>query len=429
MNTDVSTIKKLKNGMTLIHTRTPCKNTKTSSIYLYVRVGSINEEYNERGLSHFLEHLLFNGTSKRNSYTDIFRDVDEIGGEMNAYTQRDCTCFHITFPNKYMEEAIDILEDIIFHSHITTEKIEREKLIVIEEENTIRTDAEDMTYKLLFNMIFGNQSIGLDPIGGKKYVERYDLSLVNKFKNKFYMPKNMIISVSSKYTDETIFKYLKVFEKYHNNDKTIEEIPYKFVNQDTPKIKILEEYSDQYVLGIGFKSLSIDDKRIYALNYLNAVIGRMYSSLLFNDLRTKHNLVYSVGSDIDAYKHSGIFVIYCEMDRSKFYKVLERILIVLNNIVEKGISQKNYLKVKKSIDNSLINTDADSASLAEYKGKQYMYKGKILTDDELSKIYKKVKLGEINELIKEIIDFRRINIVAQGRLSESRIMKMIKSYL
>ena len=124
MNTDVSTIKKLKNGMTLIHTGTPCKNTKTSSIYLYVRVGSINEEYNERGLSHFLEHLLFNGTSKRNSYTDIFRDVDEIGGEMNAYTQRDCTCFHITFPNKYMEEAIDILEDIIFHSHITTEKIE-----------------------------------------------------------------------------------------------------------------------------------------------------------------------------------------------------------------------------------------------------------------------------------------------------------------
>ena len=106
-----------------------------------------------------------------------------------------------------------------------------------------------------------------------------------------------------------------------------------------------------------------------------------------------------------------------------------QVLKKLNNIVEKGISQKNYLKVKKSIDNSLINTDVDSASLAEYKGKQYMYKGKILTDDELSKIYKKVKLDEINELIKEIIDFRRINIVAQGRLSESRIMKMIKSYL
>ena len=429
MDTEVSTIKNLKNGLTILHTPTLCSNTKTSAIYVFVRVGSIDEEYQERGISHFLEHLLFNGTSKRKSYTEIFKDVDDIGAEMNAYTQRDCTCFHITFPNKYIKEAVDILEDILFHTNISTEKIEKEKLIVMEEENTIRNDAEDLTYKYIFSMIFGEQYLGLDPIGGRKFIQNYNFNLVNKFKNKHYSPNNMIISVSSKYSPEKIFEHLKPFEKHHNLKSSKVDIPFEIPIQTKPQITILEEFSDQYVLGIGYISLGINDPRVYAMNYINVILGRMYSSLLFDDLRTKHNLVYSVLSDIDSYKESGIFMIYCEMDRKNFYKVLERTLIVLNDVATKGISLKIYNKVRKSINNTLINTDNDSSSIAELRGKQYLYKNKTFSDKELIKKYMSVSLKDINQLSKEILDFNKINILAQGRLSKNRILNMIKLYL
>ena len=429
MDAEVSTIKKLKNGITCIHTPTMCKNTKTTAIYIFIKVGSIHEEYNERGISHFLEHMLFNGTNKRKNYIEIFKEVDTIGGEMNAYTQRDCTCFHIVFPNKYLKNAVELLEDILFHTNITNEKIEKEKLIVIEEENTIRTDAEDLTYKNLYSMIFGDQYLGLDPIGGRKFVEKYNLKLINDFKNRHYVPKNMIISVSSKYSPSTIFKTLKIFEKHKNISSRDVTIPTEIHEQNGPNVIVLEEFSDQYVLGIGFKGLGVNDDNIYGLNYLNAIIGRMYSSLLFADLREKNNLVYSVSSDIDTYEHSGIFMIYCEMDSKNFYKVLKRILVVLNNVRKNGISNANFRKIRKSARNTLVNVDNDSSSLAEYRGKQYLYKNKTFTDNEIIKKYLAVSLNDVNKIARKVIDFKQMNILAQGELSERRILNMAKSYL
>ena len=391
------------------------------SIGVWVDNGSIKEDKHINGISHFIEHMLFKGTSNRTA-KQIAETIDNIGGQINAFTSKEYTCFYAKVIDSHLSIAIDVLADMINNSLFSEEDIEKEKSVVIEEINMYEDSPEDVVYDLLAETMFENTSLSLPILGTVDTLNSITREKLIDYFNNNYTVENLVISIAGNIkVDETIELLEKKFGILkHNSDKNnniADSIKF------TQKIRGKYKKTEQLNFCIGMEGIPCGNDDIYSLLVLNNIFGGSMSSRLFQKIREEKGLVYSVYSHPSSYKNTGTFTIYAGLSPKQIYNVVN---IIKNDIEELKLNLITIDELEKSREqlkgNYILGLESTSSRMAEI-GKSELILGKICSPKEILEKIDKVTLEDVKETIDKIFNYNKFNIAYVGNITNKEAME------
>lgn len=395
-----------KSGMTVILDK--MDKISTCSIGVFVKTGSSDENENEAGISHLLEHMIFKGTKKRN-YSEISEEIDFYGAGINAHTSKEETVFYVNTLSKYVKEVSDILFDIVTNSTIDEEELEKEKGVVIEEIKMYKDTPDDLVFELNYqNSIVGSYKNPI--IGTENSVNSFTADQIKKYYRDRYTKDNMIISVAGNFDENVI---LDKIEEYFSNipeKKVVHSSEIKEYNQISGEI-VEKSNINQVNICITFEGLSYNDDNILKHDIATNIIGGSLSSRLFTEIREKRGLAYSVYAYNQSYKTGGITSVYIGTNVESYKKAIEVALNIFEDIKENGVTEKELKKAKNKYVSKLLFSAENMRSRMNYSGIMYLRKNKLFDIDELLEDIDKVQLDELNEYLKTRYEFYYTSIL------------------
>ena len=422
-------INKLKNGLQIIKTNLP--HYKTCSIIASVKTGSKNENDKNNGVAHFLEHINFKGTKTYKNTHELSKILNSMGCSFNAYTMRYVTTYHfkVAYNVEYIDKILHIVSEMLFAGLLRKKDIEKERNIILEEINQTYDDPDNCIDDYVAEMMFEGSPLAMTVLGDIKVVKTMKESVVRQFYDKYYVPNNVIMSISGKIPHNINKMIQQYFNKYPSVElKTIPIIPYIF-KSSKPQLKVItKKNAHQCNINISFPAFSITDKRVYPLELLALHFAGNMSSILYQELRTKNNLVYDVDADINTYEEGGYITISTAVDPKNLNKTIEIILYEANKLFLDDFGNLEILKTNQ-IHSAEMDWE-DSYNVADHYLDQLMLYSKITNIKEHYKMYKKVTVSDIKSVVKDVIDFRRMKVVIIGNIKQKDINleKMFKSF-
>lgn len=410
----------LKNGMKVIMSKLDVY--RSVSIGFWVKTGSINEEKETNGISHFIEHMLFKGTENR-SAKDIAESFDAIGGDLNAFTSKECTCFHARVLDDNLKMAIEIISDMIINSNLLEEEIDKERNVIIDEINLSDDSPDDLSYDLISKVIFDESPLSLPILGTVKSVNNINKEVIINYMNKFYTPDNIIISVAGSIDKE---KTLSLLEDYIGHYNILNSVKTLKNNKFNSSKGFIYKDIEQIHLELSYKGLSYSDEDLFSLAALNNILGASVSSRLFQTIREEHGLTYSINSYVTQYENIGLFSIYASMYNSNLFKVIKLIKSELDNIVKSGVTEEEVVKVKKQLKGNYILDLEGSENYMNLLGKSYLFKETINTVDEVEKKIESITRKSVLNLIERILNTSDFSIGLVGKVDDNILDKCIE---
>ncbi len=401
----------LDNGVRVVSERMP--SLRSVSLGVWVDVGSRDERPGEEGISHFLEHMFFKGTARR-SADAISREIDHMGGELNAFTSRETTTFYLNVLDHDLPKAIALLIDLFQHSTFAARELEKEKQVILEEMHMVQDDPEDYVHDLHTSNALQRHPLGRPIIGSESSVTRLRRSDLLNYRMRHYHPEKIVISVAGQFDQRILIKTLsKTFGK-------IEAIasPPNGRSQPTitPGVMIRKKRLAQAHLCLGFKGLPRNHQDRYALGLLNSMLGGSVSSRLFREIREKRGLAYSIYSCLSSYEDVGMLTIYAATQAAEAPRVLTLIMKELHKF-HAGTLEPNELRrakchIKGTLTLGLEHTSSRMTKLA----KDEMYSGRYVPLQEIMAAIDRVKTSAIRRLSHDLIDKQFQTVTALGPL-------------
>ncbi|MDD5456993.1 MAG: pitrilysin family protein [Candidatus Margulisbacteria bacterium] len=408
-------IEKLPNGLTIVLESIPF--VKSISLGLFVSCGSGNESLEQNGISHFVEHMNFKGTKTR-SAKDIAEILDSVGGKLNAYTSKEHTSYYTTVLDEHFDIALDLMTDIFFNSIYRETDIITEKKVVLEEIKMYEDSPDEIVHDLFVRNIWPNYNLGQPVIGDKKVIENINRESILEYLKHNYIPENIIISVAGRFKmDEMIGKLKKVFSA-HRGIKKVKKISYQPIFK--PACNLIEKDTEQVHFCFGSRGVSYHDKERYPLLVLSSIIGGSMSSILFQEIREKRGLVYSIFSYPLYFKNCGLFVIYAGAALNKARQVLEIIVEKMNDL-KKDIPDKMIHTAREQLKGGLVLGLESSSNKMSWNGKNYFYYEKYVKVNELFKVINNITKDELLELMNMVFNPNYYALTALGRFKEKDI--------
>jgi predicted Zn-dependent peptidase len=405
----------LPNGITIVTESIPY--FPTISMGLWLKTGGRHENELNNGISHFIEHMLFKGTSKRTAF-DIAKDMDAVGGTINAFTGKEYTCFYARTLRKDMDLAFDILSDMHKHSLFSDDEIEKEKYVIMQEVKMIEDNPEEYIYDMFNASYFMGHPLGLPILGKEENIERFTRDALIEHLETYYSTDNLIITATGRINhDVFVEKVEKLFCDAKKSDvqqmSMIEPVPYKNTN-------IYERDLEHMYLCIGTKGVSQIDKRRYALYVLNAIMGGSMSSHLFQEVREKRGLVYNIYSYVNCYHDTGTFGISTSTSRESFKEVLTLIKEEIGRIRDNGITENELAFSKEHIKGNLFISLESSEARMGRLAKNEIYFGEYIPLKETIREIDSIKKSEVDRIAKEIFeDSQNIPLTILGRMKKA----------
>lgn len=380
----------LENGIRIIYKRSL---SNVGHIGFLIDTGSRDEKKEEHGLAHFIEHSIFKGTAKRKSYQIINR-LEDVGGELDAYTTKEETFIYAGFLINYFERALELINDIVFNSVFPEKEIEKEKEVVIDEINSYKDTPSELIYDEFENILFNNHPLGRDILGTVSSVKKLNVEKIKQFIKRNYDTERMVISVIGNIEFEQV-KYL--IEKYFTDIKKIKasKIDKKFkINPKQTVVKKKNTHQTHCIIGnTAYSALS--ENRIGLILLNNIIGGPGMNSLLNMSLREKNGFVYNVESNYSFYKDTGIWNIYLGTDHENLSKSLDLVYKILKQKQEKFISLSKLEKSKKQLLGQIAIASENYSEYVFSMAKSTLLFNKISTIDEIAQ--------SINEISKETL--------------------------
>ncbi len=411
----------LNNGLRIVCEQIPY--VRSLSIGIWVGTGSRNETLQNNGVSHFIEHMLFKGTYKR-SAKQIAECIDNIGGQLNAFTGKECTCFYAKVLDTHADIAIELLADIFFNSRISDNYITIEKRVILEEIKMYEDSPEDIVHDLFAETVWADNSLGFPILGSPKSLRKINRKVIANNINDNYTPQNSVISIAGNFDSKNLLKLLeKEFGKWGcANEHIIKSNKAEFTSRSMVKHKDTE----QVHACMGFKGIEQGNDRLYPLLAVNNIFGGGMSSRLFQKIRETKGLVYSIYSYPAAYKYEGLFCIYAGMNPEHFEKVLYLIIEEIRKIISKGITKDELEKSKEQLKGSFILGLESTSSRMNSIGKSELLLGRIKTTTEVLSKINSISLSDINEIINMVFNLNNISFSAVGTIpSDFKISKIL----
>lgn len=404
----------LNNGIKVVTKEIP--SVRSVSIGVWVNTGSSIENEDNNGISHFIEHMLFKGTFKRTA-KDIASSMDSIGGQLNAFTSKECTCYYSKVVDSHINIAIDILSDMLFNSKFDEKDIEKEKSVVCEEINMYEDSPEDLAYDSLSKLVFNKHSLGLPILGTYDSVKSFNKDKLKKYMKKNYSSDNIVIAVAGSFEESYLIKELeKKFGQVFLNKGIKNEIEKPIFNSNyTYKNKDIE----QIHLCLGFEGLPNDDDTLYPLFILNNIFGGSMSSRLFQSVREEHGLAYSIYTHPSFYKDFGLFTIYVSLNPSQLTNLLPLISKEIKEIASNYITEDELKRSKDQLKGNYILGLESTSSIMTMLGKSQIYDKKIRSSEEVINKIDNVDMNDIKSIINKIFKKDKLSLSIVGNIDEN----------
>lgn len=405
---------KLDNGTRVVMEDIPYVNSV--SIGVLVNTGTKDETKDINGICHFIEHMLFKGTEKRNS-KEIAEAIDNIGGHMNAFTGSEYTCFYVKVLDKHLFTAIEILADMINNPRFSEKDIENEKKVVLEEIKMYLDSPEDLVFDMLHEIMFKNSSLSLPILGSENSINNLNREVILNYYNEYYVPENMVISVVGNFNHKDM---LKVLNCYFNKKTQSTIKTYNNNNISNIKKQIVGKKGnfEQVHFCLGTEGVKIGSKDQFALNIINNTFGGNMSSILFQRIREERGLAYSVYSSPISFQNTGIFSIYAALGKEEIINVSNVINDEIHRFKKELIKENELLKLKEQLkSNYILGMESTFSRMIEI-GKSELLLGYVLSAEDIINNIDKVSLDDIEKVTNKIFDINKFNIAYIGDIED-----------
>ncbi|MEW6280797.1 MAG: pitrilysin family protein [Candidatus Eremiobacterota bacterium] len=403
----------LDNGLTVITERMP--EFRSCSLGIWAKVGSRSERYEQAGLSHFLEHLLFKGTPAR-SAAEIAEAMDSVGGHINAFTEKESTCYYARVMDQHIPLAFEILADMLLHSLLDEEEIEREKGVVLEEIKMYEDAPDEVIFDLFTRTLWGNDPLGRPVIGRREVVGSLTRQELKGYMGRHYGPQNLLVAAAGQVDHDA---FVALVRRFLERDLAGSLSENGFVPpRSKPTVCVRQKDCEQAYMCYGCDGLSQVDERRYAMLVLDSVLGGSMSSRLFQEIREKRGLVYSVGTFQNSYVDCGIFGVYASTSAERLPQVLELTRSILCTLRADGITPTEFERAREHLKGSIALALESTSSRMMRLARCEHYHRRLISLEEVIERIDAVTPEQVSELTEWLLEPSRYTLAVLGPVSE-----------
>ncbi len=385
----------LKNGLRVVIEE--ITSVRSVSIGVWVGAGSRYESKQVNGISHLIEHMLFKGT-KHHTARQLAEKFDSIGGQVNAFTSKEYTCYYAKVLDDHFPYALELLADMYFHSLFEPEELEKEKQVILEEIKMYEDTPDELVHELLAKAAFDEHPLGASVTGTKEALGGMRRDDLIAYMRQTYTPDNTVIAIAGHISPDTLKLVEQAFSQFPATIHTLSEQKAGFHHQTI----YYPKETEQVHLCLGFPGLSFEDERLYSLIVLNNILGGSMSSRLFQQIREDRGLAYSVYSYHSSFKHEGIFAIYAGTAPEHVETVLALTLDIIHQIRSNGIAEEELRKAREQIKGNLMLSLESTNSRMSRLGRNELLLGKHWSLDELLEKINRVTLEDVHEVAQAV---------------------------
>ena len=418
----------LPSGLRIVTEEVP--SVRSAAIGIWVNVGSRDETPAVAGASHFLEHLLFKGTTRRTAL-EITSTIEAVGGEMNAFTSKEYTCFYARVIDTDLPMAIDVVSDLITSSIVSALDVDAERKVVLEEIAMRDDDPSDLVHDLYAETYYGDTQLGRPILGTIKSISDMTRSSVFNYYKKRYLPQDLVVAVAGNIKHKRV---VAMVEEALTRDNFLDVKGSPQIRQNTPvktkpmqSVGLMTRKTEQAHMFYGMEGVARSDERRFAMGVLASALGGGMSSRLFQEIREKRGLAYSVYAYAQQFAGSGQIGFYAGCNPTKAIEVIEIIREVLADVAVNGMSHEEIERAKGAVRGSLVLSQEDSGSRMSRIGKNEIVYGQVMGFDEILKAISRVNPTDVREIASEFLTKSTTLALVGPFKSEAKFEKVLKS--
>ncbi|MFA6216567.1 MAG: pitrilysin family protein [Candidatus Omnitrophota bacterium] len=414
----------LENGITVITHRMP--KMQSVALGIWIKVGGRYESVENKGISHYLEHLLFKG-SKKYSCQEIKESIEGVGGALNGFTSEEATCYLVKLPSRHWDLAFDILSDMVANPLLLKNDIQKEQTVILEEIKMYKDLPQSYVYDLLDELMWPGQALGMSVLGSVESVSRVDRKGLSWFKQNHYGPSNIVISAAGLLEHDVLLKRVKkVFLGQSGTQKN--QCAEALQQQTRSHVKLYPKETEQTHVALGFHSFKRGHPLKHAVGLLHVILGGNMSSRLFNELREKRGLAYEIGTQVKRFQDTGAFVVHAGIDNKKVNEALVLIIKELKRIRHALVSDDEFRRAKEFYLGQLMLALEDTLDHMLWIGESTLAMDKTYTLEDVFKEVRQVKRQDILQAAQEIFQQRCLNLalIGPGKDQEADLLKKIQ---
>ena len=393
-------------------------HVRSVSVGIWIGSGSRRETPEQNGISHFIEHMLFKGTTHR-SAEDIARSVDSIGGNLDAFTAKELVCFNTKVLDEHLSLAWDVLADLVLNPLFRPDDIEKEKGVILEEIKMEADSPDYLVHEIFSSNFWKDHPLGKPILGTRETVKRFDSEGIRRFYNEVYAPTNLLVTAAGNLTHARLVSLVR------DHFETLKPVgapkPDPVPNTHARIALRNKKALEQVHLCLGVPSYPLPHEERYACYVLNTLLGGGMSSRLFQNIRERQGLAYAVFSELNPYHDTGCLSIYAGTSLESARKVVESIVAEFRDLKQNAVVDEELRRAKDHLKGSLMLSLESTASRMSNLARQEMYFGKFFTLDELVESIELVTAADVQRIAQTFFDPKQIAVTVLGNLENFKL--------
>lgn len=398
----------LPNGVRILTQPVPA--VRTAAIGIFVGTGSRHETAAQSGAAHFLEHMAFKSTEHRTT-DQLARQIDAVGGQVNAYTTKESTCFYARCLDTHLEQVIDLLCDMLFHSSFLSEEVDTERGVILEEIGMYKDAPEDLVTERLSAAVYKGSALARPILGTKKTLETMTGEWLRQYRTDHYRPDRIVVSLAGSFTHSVVDELKSRFSAL-SAAPTPAIKPVCYHSAVTVRRKAIE----QNHLILAFPSLSYLDEGRYAMHLLSSILGGGVSSRLFQEVREKRGLCYTVYSYIADHEDTGLLGLYTALSPETEQEALSTLCRVAADLAEHGPEQEELDRAREQAKSNILMSLESTQARMSHMGIAMLLRNQVASTDQVIRSYDAVTTRQIRALAQRVFDFGRASLSAVGKV-------------
>jgi predicted Zn-dependent peptidase len=406
----------LPNGLVVVTETMP--HVRSVSAGIWIRTGSRSETPELNGISHFIEHMLFKGTSRRTA-EDIAREVDSVGGMVDAFTAKEMTCFNTRVLDEHLDAVFDVLADMVLDPKFPAEEIERERSVILEEIRMVEDNPEDLVHEMFSRNLWGQHPLGRPILGTSETVSSFDRDAINSAFRRCYAPNNIVVTAAGNISHQRMLDL--VAPRFGDGKPSVNT----YADASPAPVAELASRSkrelEQVHICIGVPACSMTDSRRYVVSVLNNLLGSGMSSRLFQNIREKQGLAYAIFSETNHYSDAGMLSIYAGTSLETAERLITSVTSELRNLKENSVTADELRRCKANLKGGTLLSLESTGSRMSDLARQFLYFGSYTSPENRIAAMEAVTSEQIQQLANEMFQPSRAAAAILGNLNGFRL--------
>ncbi|MHC9539660.1 MAG: M16 family metallopeptidase [Vulcanimicrobiota bacterium] len=408
----------LPNGIRVITEEIPF--FKSASLGFWVNTGSRSENLSQNGISHFIEHMMFKGTATK-SATEIAEIMDSVGGQLNAFTEKEQTCYYVRVVDIHVPLALELLADMLVNSVFDPVEIERERGVILEEIRMYDDSPDEVIFDIFTKTLWQRHPLGRTILGSKKVISSLSQDDIVKFTESHYLSGNIIVAAAGNIRHDEIVELVDRFFDHQRSRAVIKKSEKPPVEKKRMEVISYKDCEQVYMI-VGGKGVSQRDEEKYTVQVLDSIIGGSMSSRLFQEIREKLGLAYSIGSFQNSYYDAGLFGIFAGTSLENIDTVIATTFRIVKEFKEKGCEEKELQRAKEQLKGTISLALESTPNRMIRLAKSEIYHGRLISHEEVFEKIEAVTLEDVHKLAQMVLDYENFGISILGPVKKGYVV-------